>query len=90
MLVADETRLAWALAEAARPHLSPAERTNVNVAIALGETFAAIHHLITSAADNRITLTAELVQRCRCWLDAYAGHEDERHLRGLLEYVLAP
>ncbi len=90
MLVDDETSLAWALAEAARPHLIPAERTNVHVAIALAETVVAIHHRITSAADKRITLTAELVQRCRSWLDAYAGHADERHLRGLLEYVLAP
>jgi hypothetical protein len=90
MLVDDETSLAWALAEAARPHLSPAERTNVHVAIAVGETFVVIHHLITSVADRRITLTAELVQQCTSWLDAYAGHEDERHLRGLLEYVRAP
>ena len=90
MLLDDETSLAWALAEAARPHLGPAERNNAHVAIAVGETFSAIHHLITSVADKRITLTPELVQRCRSWLDAYADHEDERHLRGLLEYVLAP
>lgn len=90
MLVDDETSLALALTEAARPHLSPAERNKVHVAIAVGETFATIHHLITAAADKRITLTSELVQRCRSWLHAYAGHEDERHLRSLLEYLLAP
>ncbi|MEY2524345.1 MAG: hypothetical protein QOJ66_2910 [Ilumatobacteraceae bacterium] len=90
MLVDDETSLAWALTEAARPHLSPAERDKLHVTIAVGETFAAIHHLITSAADRRIPLTTELVQRCRSWLDAYAGHEHERLLRSLLECLLAP
>jgi hypothetical protein len=90
MLFDDETSLAWALTEAARPHLSPAERDEVHVTIAVGETFSAIHHLITSAADRRIPLTPELVQRCRIWLDAYAGHEHERHLRCHLEGLPAP
>ncbi len=39
----DEISLAWALAEAARPHLSNVERNDVHVAIGVGETFAAIH-----------------------------------------------
>ena len=51
-----KTSLAWALAEAARPHLCPVGRNNGYVAIAVGETFSVIHHLITSAADKRITL----------------------------------
>src|SRR6185312_8395934 len=59
MLVYSEANLAWALADTARPHLSPAERNKVYVAIAVGETFAAIRHLITLAADKRIALTAE-------------------------------
>ena len=90
MLHDDEISLAWALAEAARPHLSYVERNDVHVAIGVGETFAAIHCLMTSAAGNRITLPAELVHRCTSWLDAHAGHEDERYLRSLVEYVLAP
>ena len=90
MLFDDETSLAWALTEAARPHLSPAERDEVHVTIAVGETFSAIHHLITSTADRRIPLTPELVQRCRIWLDAYAGHEHERHLRCHLGCLPAP
>jgi len=84
MLLDDEVGLAWALAEAVRPHLGMVECNNIHVAIAVGETFAAIHHLITSAADNRIALTPELVQRCSSWLDAYIGHADELRLRGLL------
>jgi hypothetical protein len=84
MLLDDEIGLAWALAEAVRPHLGIVECNNIHVAIAVGETFAAIRHLITSAADNRIALTPELVQRCSGWLDAYTGHEDDLRLRGLL------
>ena len=86
----DEIGLAWALAEAARPHLSNVERNDVHVAIGVGETFAAIHCLVTSAAGNRIALPAELVHRCTRWLDAYAGHEVEWNLRRLVDYVLAP
>jgi hypothetical protein len=89
MLFDDERSLAWALVEATTPHLSTAQRNDLHVAIGVGETFAAIHYLITSAADNRITLAAELVHRCTRWLDAYAGHEDECYLRGRVEYVLA-
>jgi hypothetical protein len=90
MLHDDEIRLAWALAEAARPHLSNVERNDVHVAIGVGETFAAIHCLMTSAVGKKITLPAELVHRCTSWLGAYAGHEDEWNLRRPVEYVLAP
>jgi hypothetical protein len=89
MLFDDERSLAWALVEATTPHLSTAQRNDVHMAIGVGETFAAVHFLITSAADKRITLQAALVQLCTRWLDAYAGHDDERYLRGLVEYVLA-
>ena len=86
MLSHDERSLAWALAEAATAHLSTAQRNDLHVAIGVGETFAAIHYLITSAADKRITLPAPLLHRCSQWLDGYAGHEDEWYLRGLVEH----
>jgi len=85
-----ETSLAWALAEATKPHLNTVERSDVHVTIGVGETFAAIRYLITSAASNRIALSARLVQQCQSWLDLHIGHEDERHLRGLVEQVLIP
>jgi len=88
MLFHDEASLAWALAEATTPHLCTAERNAIHVSIGVGDIFAAIHCLITSAADNRIDLPAELVDRYTQWLDAYAGHEDEWYLRRLVEYVL--
>jgi hypothetical protein len=85
MLFDDERSLAWALAEATTPHLSTAQLNDLHVAIGVGETFAAIRCLLTSAADKRITLPPELVQGCTRWLAAYAGHEDEWYLRGLVE-----
>jgi len=90
MFIHDETTLAWALADAATPHLSAEERNDVHVAIGVGEAFTAIRYLITSTAGKRIILAPVLVHRCTSWLDAYVGHEDERFLRGLVEYVLAP
>lgn len=88
MLFDDERSLAWALVEATAPHLSTAQRNDIHVAIGVGETFVVIQYLITSAADRRITVPAELVHGCTRWLDAYAGHEDECYLRDLVEYVL--
>jgi hypothetical protein len=83
-----ETDLAWALAEVAERHLSLVERNDLYIAIGVGDTFAAVRNLITSAAAKRIALPADLVERCASWLDAYVGHEDERCLRGLIEHVL--
>jgi hypothetical protein len=85
-----ETNLAWALAEAVKPHLSIVERHHVYMAIGVGEMFLALHRLITSAATNQIVLPGELVQRCATWLDAYGGHSQQQHLRGLVKHVLAP
>lgn len=84
------TNLAWALADAAKPHLNAAERSDVYVSIGVGETFAAIKDLITSAAGKRIALPTEVVQRCHRWLDVHVGHEDEQYLRALVEQVLTP
>lgn len=88
MLFDGERSLAWALVEATAPHLGTAQRNDVHVAIGVGETFAVIDYLITSAADRRVTVPAELVHGCTWWLDVYAGHEDECYLRGVVEYVL--
>jgi hypothetical protein len=85
-----ETSLAWALADATKPHLNAVERSDVHVTIGVGETFAAIGYLITSAAGKRIALSAHLVQQCQSWLDLHIGHEEERYLRGLVEQVLIP
>ena len=90
-----EAKLAWAVAEAAKPYLSPVERNAVFVAIGAGETFAAIRQLFRSVEIKQIPLRPALLHHCRTWLHGYFGHEDERYLRRLIEeplipYVIAP
>ena len=86
--VVHEADLAWAVAEAAKPYLSAAERNAVFVAIGAGETFAAMRGLLRSVEINRIPLEFDLLQQCRMWLRGYGGHDDERHLRRLIEEPL--
>ena len=85
-----ETALAWALAEAVKPHLSAIERDHVFVTIGAGDTFPAIRDLVKSAAVKRIALRPDLVQQCITWLHAYVGQGDERDLRRLIEDYLVP
>lgn len=87
---AEEANLAWALAEAAKPHLETLERSDVFVIIGAGEPFAAICQLLESIAAKQIPVRPDLVQRCRMWLSAYMGHEDEPYLRQLIEDLLIP
>jgi hypothetical protein len=85
-----EAKLAWAVAEAAKPYLSAVERDAVFVAIGAGETFAAIRQLFRSVEIKRIPLRPDLLHHCRTWLHGYLGHEDERYLRRLIEEPLIP
>ena len=89
-LLVQETTLAWALAEAVKPHLSAAEVDHVFVTIGAGDTFAAIRGLFKLVAIKRIALRPDLVQQCTTWLRAYVGHTDERYLRRLIEEYLVP
>jgi hypothetical protein len=82
-----ETKLAWALAEAVKPHLSAVERDDVFVSIGAGETFAAIRHLFKLVATERIPLRGDLVQQCTTWLHAYTGHDDTRDLHRCLGFL---
>jgi hypothetical protein len=88
--VVHEANLAWAVAEAAKPYLNAAERNAVFVAIGAGETFAAICGLLRSVEIKRIPLGPDLLQQCRMWLRGYGGHDNERHLRRLIEEPLIP
>ena len=88
--IVHEAKLAWAVADAAKPYLSAMERNAVFVAIGAGETFAAIRGLLRSVDIKRIPLGPHLLQQCRTWLRGYGGHEDERHLRRLVEEPLIP
>jgi hypothetical protein len=88
--IVQETNLAWALAEAVKPHLSTLERNHVFGSIGAGDTFPAIRHLLKAVAIGRIRLRPDLVQQCTTWLHAYVGHNDERYLRRLIEDHLVP
>jgi hypothetical protein len=88
--IVQETNLAWALAEAVKPHLSALERNHVFGSIGAGDTFPAICHLLRSIVIKRIRLRPDLVQQCTTWLHAYVGHNDERYLRCLIEDYLVP
>jgi hypothetical protein len=87
-ILVQETALAWALAEAVKPHLSAIERNHVFMAIGAGETFAAIRGLVKSVAVKRIALRSDLAQQCITWLHAYVGQDDERYLRLLIKHYL--
>jgi hypothetical protein len=86
----NEANLAWALAEAAKPHLSIVECDAVFVAIGAGETLAAIRQLVKLVAMKRIPLQPDLVWRCTTWLRAYVGHDAERYLHRLIEDFVIP
>jgi hypothetical protein len=88
--VVREADLAWALVEAAKPHLSAVERNDVFMAIGAGDTFTAIRQLFSWVASKGIPVGLDLVECCTTWLHAYAGHEDERYLRRLIESFMIP
>src|ERR1700751_1134724 len=88
--VVHEAKLAWAVAEAAKPYLNAVERNAVFVAIGAGDTFAAIRGLLRSVEIKRIPLGLDLLQQCRTWLPGYGGDDDEGHLLGLILEPLIP
>jgi len=67
----EAANLAWALIEAAKPHLNAGERNYVFVTIGAGDTFAAIHGLINLIGGKRIPLHPHLVQLCATWLHGF-------------------
>ena len=85
-----EADLAWALIEAAKPHMNAGERNYVFVTVGAGDTFAAIRSLINLVAAKRIPLRPHLIQLCTTWLDAYTLHDAHEHLRRLIEDFLMP
>jgi hypothetical protein len=89
-VIRHEADLAWALALAAKPSLNVVERNGIFVAIGAGETFAVVRTLVKWFAIKRIPVEPDLVRQCVSWLDAYVGHQDERHLRGLIDDLELP
>lgn len=85
-----EAKLAWALIEAAKPHMNTGERNYVFVTVGAGDTFAAIRSLINLIGAKRIPLHPHLVQLCAVWLHGYAFHDEHQNLRSVVEDVLRP
>jgi hypothetical protein len=84
-----EANLAWALIEAAKPHMNAGERNYVFATVGAGDTFAAIRSLINLVAAKRIPLHPQLMQLCRTWLNAYIFHDEHEHLRRVIEDFVA-
>jgi hypothetical protein len=87
---AEETSLAWTLADLARPRLSVSERSRVFLAVGAGDTFSAIRMLLKLLSAKQIPLRADLARRLTTWLGAYANHQEEQNLRRLIECYLVP
>ena len=79
-----EAKLAWALIEAAKPHMNAGERNFVFVTVGAGDTFAAISSLINLVAAKRIPLRPQLTQLCAMWLEGYTFHDAYEHLRRVI------
>lgn len=86
----DEGALAWALIEAAKPHLTARERSQVFVTVGAGDTFAVIRALIKLAAAKKIPLRPRLVQLCATWLGAYTLHSEYEPLHRIINDRLMP
>jgi hypothetical protein len=89
-MIGHEANLAWALALAVKPFLDVVERNDLFVAIGAGETFAVVRALVKWVAIKRIPVEPAVVRQCVSWLDGYAGHDDERYLRRLIEEMVSP
>ena len=83
----NEVQLAWVLATVADPYLNTAERHDVYIEIAVGDTFAAICRLLAIVAREDRTLPEDFVTELDRWLDAYVGHDEEPRLRALIHRV---
>ena len=85
-----EANLAWALIDAAKPHMNAGERNFVFVTVGAGDTFAAIRSLINLIAAKRIPLRPHLKQLCAAWLEPYTFHDAHEQLRHVIDDFLMP
>ena len=85
-----ETALAWALIDAAKPHLNMRERDDIFTTVGAGDTFAAIRHLLIQIAAKRVVLRPQLFQQCKAWVDTYSLHEEQVWLHRLVQGFSVP
>ena len=84
----EETSLAWALIDAAKPHLNMHERNHVFTTVGAGDSFEAIRHLLKLIATKHVVLHPQLVQQCKAWVETYSLHEEQLWLRRVIEGFL--
>lgn len=82
-----EVDLAWALLDAAKPHLNALERNYGYMTVGAGDSFAAIVYLINIIAAKDISLHIGLVRLCFQWLDMYPAHEEHARLHRLVDII---
>lgn len=85
MIHVQETNLAWALIDVAKPELDVRERNHVFICVGAGDAFTAIRILVKLIAVKQIPVEPELLQLCVTWLEAYVLHDDFDQLRLLIE-----
>ena len=83
-----EASLAWALIEAAKPHLNMHERNHVFTNVGAGDSFEAIRYLLKLIATKRVVLHRQLVQECKAWAETYSLHEEQLWLCRIIEGFL--
>lgn len=84
---ADESLLAWALANSARRFLDPTAYSWLCAKIGAGEQESAILDLLRWHAASRAELPADVADRLHDWLRGYVGSDREPALRRLVEQV---
>ena len=83
----DDAALAWELATTAQPYMRRVEADRIYIAIGIGETFEAIHSLITVIAREKVPVNELLAAAVSAWLDCYIGQPAEPGLRALVAEV---
>jgi hypothetical protein len=78
------TQLAWELAEIAKRHLGPNQRTEVYIAIGVGDVLSAATFLLQTVVRRGVAVRAELMLKLTRWVASYRDHPDEAHLRNLI------
>jgi hypothetical protein len=88
-MMSTESKLAWALADAASTCFTEADYISVYTALGAGETYSAIVRTLAIAARMRHSLPTNLITELTTWLDGYAGHKYEPQIRRLLNTCTA-
>jgi len=79
--------LAWDLADTVRGHLDGAQRNEIYIAIAVGDTFWAVTILLRTVVRSELAVRADLLPKLLQWVASYRDHPAQGHLRHLIGRV---